>query len=202
MEHQVKRKHTGGQSIVSPLPSSVAPPHKNIDLPLGTKRQKTGYAKTTNNELPSLVCESDVINKNGVILIPETVLKAATSTRPSTNAKKNKLKSLLAKTKLKESQILKLSLPLPNTASPSQELHDQFLQPDRSTEQPQHSQKKDLKTADGSLNLAEKMQSKLFSSQFRWINEKLYTTTSEDAALLFSEKPGLYSIVSNKIIYP
>lgn len=40
--------------------------------------------------------------------------------------------------------------------------------------------------------LQQKMKDKLAGSRFRWINEKLYTTTSEDAIKLIKKQPELY----------
>ncbi|KAI3404515.2 RRP8 [Candida oxycetoniae] len=40
--------------------------------------------------------------------------------------------------------------------------------------------------------LQQKMMSKLSGSRFRWINEQLYTTTSEEALRLIREQPGLF----------
>ena len=43
-------------------------------------------------------------------------------------------------------------------------------------------------------SLHEKMTKQLESSRFRWINEQLYTTTGEEAAVMFSEDPSLFDI--------
>mmetsp|Transcript_20091 Transcript_20091/g.33179 ORF Transcript_20091/g.33179 Transcript_20091/m.33179 type:complete len:293 (-) Transcript_20091:20-898(-) len=42
--------------------------------------------------------------------------------------------------------------------------------------------------------LQDKFKSKLESGQFRWLNEQLYTTTSEEAMTLFKKEPKLYDI--------
>ena len=43
-------------------------------------------------------------------------------------------------------------------------------------------------------SLQEKMTKKLESSRFRWINEKLYTTTGDEAVAMFSKDPNLFDI--------
>jgi ribosomal RNA-processing protein 8 len=48
--------------------------------------------------------------------------------------------------------------------------------------------------------LQQKMREKLTGSQFRHINEKLYTTDSSEALTLFTEQPSLFHDVSPKIL--
>lgn len=42
--------------------------------------------------------------------------------------------------------------------------------------------------------LQEKMKKKLAGSEFRWINEKLYTSPSTDAVAMFKEQPELFTV--------
>ena len=50
------------------------------------------------------------------------------------------------------------------------------------------------------LTIAQKeAEEKLKASEFRWLNERLYTSTSKDAAKMFSDDPFLYESVCNKI---
>jgi hypothetical protein len=48
-----------------------------------------------------------------------------------------------------------------------------------------------------SNELEERMMSQLKGSQFRWINEKLYTTTGNDGYKLFQQQPELFNTVRN-----
>ena len=62
-------------------------------------------------------------------------------------------------------------------------------------------QKKKVKETDATLVA---MKEKLKSGQFRWLNEQLYTTNSEEAMKLFSEEPDLFqavSIVSSRVTF-
>ena len=43
-------------------------------------------------------------------------------------------------------------------------------------------------------SLQQKMSSKLLGAQFRWINEKMYTSTSEEANTIFEEDPELFTV--------
>ena len=49
--------------------------------------------------------------------------------------------------------------------------------------------------------LQQKMQAKLTGSQFRHINEKLYTTHSSEALSLFTEQPSLFHDVHPNILH-
>ncbi len=49
--------------------------------------------------------------------------------------------------------------------------------------------------------LQQKMQKKLKGAQFRWINEKLYTSKSQDAVELMKEKPELFDVVLESYIH-
>jgi hypothetical protein len=44
------------------------------------------------------------------------------------------------------------------------------------------------------LSLKEKLQNKLESGRFRWINEKLYTTNSLSAFEMFKSEPELFDV--------
>ena len=65
----------------------------------------------------------------------------------------------------------------------------------------QRKETKETSTEQSSLStLQQKMQKKLKGAQFRWINEKLYTSKSHDAVELMKEKPELFDVVQSVII--
>jgi hypothetical protein len=49
-------------------------------------------------------------------------------------------------------------------------------------------------TPNQKLSLKEKLQNKLESGRFRWINEKLYTTNSSSAFKMFESEPELFDV--------
>lgn len=60
---------------------------------------------------------------------------------------------------------------------------------------PKPTQNKVNKSKSSLSSLQEKMKEKLDGSKFRWINETLYTTESQNAIGLFKKQPELFEIV-------
>ncbi|KAJ3090943.1 25S rRNA (adenine645-N1)-methyltransferase [Quaeritorhiza haematococci] len=107
-----------------------------------------------------------------------------------------------------------------STSEPSSNIPSNTTKPSHGPKQPKKKQKqpkntdatsknstKDLPSSSSEVNdstsstntskltpLQQQMQKKLAGAQFRWINEKLYTTESSNSLELFKEKPHLFDI--------
>jgi ribosomal RNA-processing protein 8 len=136
------------------------------------------------------------IKEGSVAIITEvsdaTHAPAVGKSTASSTTLSNQDKKRVKKERKKQKQLRQAQEELPPPPPQQQQQQRKQLSPPKPQPQALSGQQRQKKKRGGG-SLLERMKQQLQGGQFRWLNERLYTTGSQEAAQMMEENPALYT---------